>query len=161
MSYKGKGKERECRVPTLVELLIDHSRTSPSEAVPDFTTGQGRALTERIASIEEKFENLPLDELRKASVPFYYHHMGDPTNSDRDGRRRRSSEAPKRMHLSPATLVVVPPNLLSQWDREIIKHSEYPLRVLILRDRSDMPTVKALCSDYDVCLPDYSPLFIY
>lgn len=151
MSYKGK--ERECRVPTLVELLLERSRLTPSEEVPDLTTRRGQARAERLSAIEENFESLPLDEARKAIIPFYFHYMGDPTNFDRD-RRKRSTSAPKKMFLSPATLVVVPPNLLGQWDREIIKHSEYPLRVLLLRDRSNMPSLKALCSDYDVCLPD-------
>lgn len=162
MSYKGK--ERECRVPSLVELLIDRSRVSPSEEVPNLTTTRGQARAERLAASEDNFESLPLEEARKATLPFYFHYTGDPTNFDRD-RRKRSASAPKRMYLSPGTLIVVPPNLLGQWDREIIKHSEYPLRVLLLRDRSDMPTLRSLCSDYDVRLPDtvsyaYSPPFL-
>lgn len=147
ISYKGK--ERACRVPSLVELLLDSSRTSPCDAVPNLTTTEGCKKAARLEYMEENFESLPLAQLRDACPPFYFQYPGDPSDFDRD-RRKRSTSAPKRMYLSAATLVVVPPNLLGQWDREITKHSEDSLRVLILRDRSDMPTVKELASNYDV-----------
>jgi len=147
MSFKGK--ERADRVPSLVEILLEHSRLSPNDSVPNLTSPKGQRRAELLEAIEDKFESLSLDELRKATVPFYFHYPREPTNFDRS-RRQRSAEAPKRMYLSPATLVVVPPNLLGQWDREITKHAEYPLRVLILRDKSDMPSVRSLASDFNV-----------
>ncbi|KAJ2928027.1 hypothetical protein H1R20_g9068, partial [Candolleomyces eurysporus] len=153
--FSYKGKERERRVPSLVELLLERSRISPDENVPDLRTMEGRKRESKLETIEDSFESLPLATLRKAMVPFYFHYLGEPTNHDRD-RRQRSATAPKKMYLSSATLVVVPPNLMGQWDREIVKHAEHPLRVLILRDRSDMPSLESLASDYDIVLMTYA-----
>ncbi|KAF6763738.1 SNF2 family N-terminal domain-containing protein [Ephemerocybe angulata] len=154
LSCKGKARA-ECRVPSLVELLLDRSRTAPIEAVPNLTTEQGRIRESMLEEMEENFENLPLAELRRTTTPFYFHYPGDPTNNDRD-RRNRGSSAPKRMYLSPATIIVVPPNLLKQWDMEIMKHCEYPVRVLILREKSDMPSVNVLAMEYDIVLMTYT-----
>ena len=138
------------RVPSLVELLIHRSRTAPNINVPDTSTAHGLQKSARTQIIEDDVEVLPPGQLLKYNVPFYHHYTGDPTNNERV-RRAVNKLGPRVMYLSSATLIVVPPNLLGQWDREITKHAEYPLRVLILRSKSPLPALKSLASDYDVC----------
>ncbi|EAU88937.1 hypothetical protein CC1G_10583 [Coprinopsis cinerea okayama7 len=142
------------RVPSLVELLLHRSRTAPVDAICNYNTLAERRQAEKAEELEERLENLPLDQLRKATVPFYFHYDGDPLDLARS-RRRKNDAAPKRMYLSAATLVVVPANLLSQWDREISKHVEAPIRVLILRTTTPVPSVRELASDYDIILMTY------
>lgn len=133
------------RVPSLVELLLHHSKTSPDTSIPLDKGRYSRGL-ER----EGKVGLIPGGALRQHIVPFYHHYGGEPTNYGRSQRSQHSDVGPKRMYLSSATLVVVPLNLLSQWDRELLKHCEYPLRVLLLRTGTPMPSIRALASDYDV-----------
>ncbi|KAH6902291.1 SNF2 family N-terminal domain-containing protein [Coprinopsis sp. MPI-PUGE-AT-0042] len=138
------------RVPSLVELMVDSSRTRPFHFIPNPATLAGAEKARRIEEIEEKFEALPIYEACRASTPFYFHFERNPTDDDRPGKRRRQTgRRPKRMYLSTATLVVVPANLLSQWDREILKHASHPLRVFILRSKTPLPTVHQL-ADYDI-----------
>jgi hypothetical protein len=60
------------------------------------------------------------------------------------------------MYLTSATLVVVPPNLLAQWNSEILKHclgpeeSEDALRFLIVNPKEELPAARLLASNYDV-----------
>jgi SNF2-related domain len=146
------------RVPSLVELMIESSRTCPLISIPNPTTSLGARRRRRLEDIEEKLEALPVYEACRANTPFYLHFEGKPTDAIRPGNRRRQTDrGPKRMYLSAATLVVVPANLLSQWDREILKHSEFPLRVFILRTKTPMPSVHQLATDYDVGLLPGSP----
>ncbi|PPQ63287.1 hypothetical protein CVT24_006812 [Panaeolus cyanescens] len=128
--------------PTLVELLTERCRTHPTES-------QYLDDLER----EDQIQGLPLGDMIQANVPFYYHYPADSYLTMR-GRvhRNKTSPGPKKMCLSHATLIVVPTNLLGQWDREIIKHCEVPLRVLVLRSKTPMPTVQQLATDYDVGL---------
>ncbi|KAH6894963.1 SNF2 family N-terminal domain-containing protein [Coprinopsis sp. MPI-PUGE-AT-0042] len=145
------------RVPSLVELMVDSSRTRPFHFIPKPATLAGAEKARRIEEIEEKFEALPIYEACRASTPFYFHFERNPTDDDRPGKRRRQTgRRPKRMYLSTATLVVVPANLLSQWDREILKHASHPLRVFILRSKTPLPTVHQLAADYDIILTTYT-----
>lgn len=149
--HKGQHKSPPpCRVPTLVELLLHRSRTTPNINVPDTSTPYGVQKSFRVQCIEDDVEMLPPGQHLKHNVPFYHHYTGEPTNNDRV-RRAVNELGPRVMYLTSATLIVVPPNLLGQWDREITKHADHPLRVLILRSKSPLPTLKSLASDYDVC----------
>ncbi|KJY01979.1 snf2 family helicase like protein [Zymoseptoria brevis] len=67
--------------------------------------------------------------------------------------RTTTSPSPQRMLLTSATLIVVPRNLCSQWQSEILKHVEPgALNVLVMDDlKKALPSAKALCS-YDVIL---------
>ncbi|KAG5644225.1 hypothetical protein DXG03_008820 [Asterophora parasitica] len=143
------------RVPSLVELLKHRRRTAPDTRVPDTTTPQGVKREARRAELAAQIEQTRLGELLKLNTPFYHHYQGDPTLAERSSRKS-ADPGPRVMYLTSATLIVVPPNLLSQWDREIYKHCEYPLRVLILRSGTPMPNAALLASDYDIS--DVSPL---
>jgi hypothetical protein len=133
----------ENKVPSLVELLLHQLRVSPHSDIP---SGKQPARTiER----QDQVQDLPLWDALCANAPFYHHFPGDPHNLERT-KRNEGVLGPRIMYLTSATLVVVPPNLLSQWDREITKHCAIPLRVLILRSKTPLPNVRNLATDFDV-----------
>ncbi|KAF8635489.1 hypothetical protein AX17_003879 [Amanita inopinata Kibby_2008] len=137
--------------PSLVEILLHHGRAVPSTSIPNLTTVEGIKRHKKQAALEEHIELTPIAALWYANAPFYLHYEGPGVRS-----QRKPVDGPRLMYLTPATLIVVPPNLLSQWDREIIKHCSYPLRVLILRTGTRVPSAKALASDYDIILTTYT-----
>ena len=135
------------RVPSLVELMLHRARTAPYCDIPkDYSSTQYR----RSVEVEDEISTLPLSKMLRENVPFYHHYHGDPSTRERSPRNRRD-QGPKVMYLTSATLVIVPANLLSQWDREIMKHCSIPVRVLTLRAKTSMPSVKSLATDFDVC----------
>lgn len=130
-------------VPSLVELMLHHARVAPDLTVPaSFARKQYREKLDEI-------DTLPLGDILRANNPFYFHHLAEPTNRERK-QRHAKDKCPKIMYLTSATLIVVPANLLSQWDREISKHCDEPLRVLLLRTKTPVPSVQSLATDYDV-----------
>ncbi|KAH9484424.1 putative ATP-dependent helicase C23E6.02 [Psilocybe cubensis] len=139
-------------IPTLVELMLHKARTSPNCTIPTDITSK---RSSRLAEKEEEVEILPVGEMLKANVPFYFQHMVEPSNRERTQRRNKDLR-PRIMYLTSATLIIVPANLLSQWDREIIKHCDVPLRVLILRAKTPVPIVQSLATDYDIILMSYT-----
>lgn len=141
------------RVPSLVELMVHRSRTAPFDDIPTSTLNRRHS---RNATVEDEINTLSLGEMLRANVPFYHHYLGEPQNRERT-HRSKQPKAPKVMYLTSATLIVVPANLLSQWDREIQKHCAHPLRVFILRTKTPMPTVQMLANDYDVSLLQLTP----
>ncbi|KAF9484636.1 hypothetical protein BDN70DRAFT_872149 [Pholiota conissans] len=136
-------------VPSLVELLLHRARTDPYCDV-----SHNSSQYEQRVMQEDKFNNLQLAQMMHSNVPFYHQYLGEPTNQHR-GRRIHQPRTPRAMYLTAATLVVVPANLISQWDREITRHCAIPLRVLILRAKSPMPSVQSLATDYDIILMSY------
>ncbi|KAF9556010.1 hypothetical protein CPC08DRAFT_711560 [Agrocybe pediades] len=145
---------RTRKVPSLVELMLHRARTNPytkiSQCMPPEALG-------RIIAKEEEVSNLPLGVAIRNNVPFYHHYQGEPHNRERT-QRQRGEPAPRTLFLTSATLIIVPANLLSQWDREIIKHCklETPLRVLIVRAKTPLPSVQSLATDYDIILMSYT-----
>ncbi|KAK0239544.1 SNF2 family N-terminal domain-containing protein [Armillaria nabsnona] len=138
-------------VPSLPELLLHQMCTQPDETVwehrmrPDSETDNTLQI----------FEQHQFRVLFQSNIPFYHHYDTEPTDNERF-KRRKGAAGPRTMYLTSATLIVVPSNLISQWDREIHKHCERELRVLILRSRSKLPDAKTLASDYDIILITYS-----
>ncbi len=133
--------------PSLVELLLHHSRTSPYTYVPDLHTDKGAIKYQKRQELEERFELTQLADIHRANTPFYLHYEN---GQEYIRASRKTIHGPRLMYLTTATLIVVPVNLLSQWDREIIKHCEYPLRVLMIRAGVPTPSARSLASDYDV-----------
>ncbi|KAF9532907.1 SNF2 family N-terminal domain-containing protein [Crepidotus variabilis] len=139
-------------VPSLVELLLHHHRTSPDCTIPEnLSSTRYLRETER----EDNIQTLPLGDVLRTNAPFYHHYLGEPNNRDR-AKRKQAYVRPRTIFLTSATLVVVPPNLLSQWDREIAKHCAIPLRVLMLRAKTPMPSIRSLATDYDIILMTYT-----
>lgn len=152
-----KNTTEETRVPSLVELMLHRARTNPYCEI-DQTVSNNRY--HRNLEMEEKVNTLPLGKMLRRNVPFYHHYLGEPSNRER-AQRNKVDQRPKVIYLTSATLVVVPPNLLSQWDREITKHCELPLRVLILRTKTVMPTARRLATNYDVNAEYHSHRYDY
>ncbi|KAF8969663.1 SNF2 family N-terminal domain-containing protein [Flammula alnicola] len=141
-------------VPSLVELMLHLARTAPRCDIPENVSSRRYS---RILEKEAEVNTLPLGKVIRANVPFYHHYLGEPSNRER-AQRNRQMQTPRVVYLTSATLVVVPANLLSQWDRETTKHCAVPLRVLILRAKTLMPTVQKLATDYDIILMSYTRL---
>lgn len=119
------------RVPSLVELMLHRGRTAPYCNIP-------KSYSSTQLTKSEQVNNHPsLGKMLRENGPFYF--------QDKEGGLRF-----RVMHLTSATLVVVPASLLSHWDREITKHCSTPLRVLMLTTEIQAPSVKSLASDYDV-----------
>ncbi|KAF8077645.1 hypothetical protein FPV67DRAFT_1462505 [Lyophyllum atratum] len=142
------------RVPSLVELLLHRKRTKPDTRILDTSTPSGMERDSKRAEIAAQVEQIPPGEHLQLNAPFYHHYQGEPTDTKRSSRNS-AYPGPRRIYLTSATLIIVPPNLLSQWDREIHKHCDYPLRVLILRTGTPMPSARSLASDYDIILMTY------
>jgi len=140
------------RIPTLVELLIHQYRVSPHCGIPRNLSSRNYT---RMVEMKDRIETLPLGDILRANAPFYLHYSGVPQDWERV-KRKKSELSPRLMYLTSATLVIVPPNLLSQWDREIMKHCAVPLRVLILRSKTMLPCVRNLANDYDVGFPSFN-----
>jgi hypothetical protein len=61
---------------------------------------------------------------------------------------------PRKIWLTTATIVVVPPNLVRQWELEIMKHTTGLLKVLVMkksRAKDPLPPAKEL-AEYDIIL---------
>ncbi|EKM82385.1 hypothetical protein AGABI1DRAFT_67996 [Agaricus bisporus var. burnettii JB137-S8] len=142
------------RIPSLTELVCHIARTDPLWVLPNPHTPRGRRLYNKHLELENQFEMTQVNELLQQNTPFYLHPFEE--KSDDWNFRKSDSKRPRIMYLSPATLVVVPPNLLSQWYREISKHCELALRVLVLRSGTKMPSAVALASEYDIILMTYN-----
>lgn len=149
---RGNRSQEVSRVPSLVELMLHRGRIAPYCDIPQ--SYSGKQYLRRI-DIEDEVKTLPLGNMLRENVPFYHHYHGDPSIRER-APRNRCDQSPKVMYLTSATLIVVPANLLSQWDREIMKHCSIPLRVLMLRTKTPMPSVKSLATDFDIILMGYT-----
>ncbi|KAJ3846868.1 hypothetical protein EV368DRAFT_52122 [Lentinula lateritia] len=150
----------ESRVPSFRDLLLHQLCSNPDIRVPNTSTVTGVALKERQRHLSETFD-LPafesLRKLQKGNLPFYFHFQDDHTLTDfRTSDRGRDNPGPRIMYLSVATLIVLPPNLISQWDREIHKHCKEMPRVLIVRSNTVLPPARDLAANYDIILITYS-----
>ncbi|EMD38224.1 hypothetical protein CERSUDRAFT_152945 [Gelatoporia subvermispora B] len=130
------------QVPSLVELLLHYCRVHPESI--DLHKPETHELLERPGLLDKLLSN----------TPFYY-QFDSPERSPRSPRNK-VKVVPKKIYLSSATLVVVPANLLRQWETEIWKHCVADLRVLVLRSTTELPSVSALASRYDIIVMTYS-----
>ncbi|KDQ61066.1 hypothetical protein JAAARDRAFT_32059 [Jaapia argillacea MUCL 33604] len=134
---KGKARDAEERqIPSLVEILLNYIRVSPEKIGLRYQ--------------EEELEDRQLWDAIAANSPFYLHFNVD--TAETRSRSQAANPGPRRVYLSSATLIIVPPNLLGQWDREILKHCDSTLRVLVMRPRMALPRVTDLASKYDIIL---------
>ncbi|EGO21281.1 hypothetical protein SERLADRAFT_452413 [Serpula lacrymans var. lacrymans S7.9] len=124
-------------VPSLVEILLHHIRTS-SESL-------------KLREYQEDLEVRCLWDPMWANFPFYHHYDIESPFLLRS-RRRMPKARPRLMYLTTATLLIVPPSLLGQWEREILKHCNIELRCLVVRRSSKLPDAKDLASNYDLVI---------
>ncbi|EIN07069.1 hypothetical protein PUNSTDRAFT_104552 [Punctularia strigosozonata HHB-11173 SS5] len=122
-------------VPTLVEMSLHWSRLHPAKS--------------GLRQFEDQLARTNLLPMLTGNVPFYHHFIVDGLEQD-SSRRKTSGAGPRTMHITSATLVIVPPNLVAQWQREIQKHCEDGLRVLTVNKDADLPRPSELASNFDV-----------
>jgi hypothetical protein len=122
------------RTPSLVDLLLHHLRVSPE------------LLGAR--QYEQELEDRELLHVLQHNTPFYHHYDVELAENERS-RRRQSHPGPRLVYLTTASLIVVPQNLVGQWDSEILKHCRSGLRVLVLKSKTALPQARALASNYD------------
>jgi len=141
------------RLPSLVELMLHRHRTAPNCSIP-----KSYSNTEffRLKKSEHHVNSIPLGDMLRENVPFYHHYYEKPkglkpTINRKTNPRWTLNPGPKVMYLTSATLIVVPANLMSQWEKEVDIHCSNSLRVLILRTNSEVPSAKYLATDFDVC----------
>ncbi|KAJ6501926.1 P-loop containing nucleoside triphosphate hydrolase protein [Mycena sanguinolenta] len=131
------------RVPTFVELLFHRMATHPVTLVPE-------SQTHHYARLEEDVENL--DQYTSSlndNLPFYLDY-GQLLDEERASKRRAPVQnGPRLLYLSSATLVVVPANLLLQWENQCSLHCEDSLRRCIIRKDKPIPPARVLAK-YDV-----------
>ena len=126
--------------PRLTEIMLHYVRTSPD----------GLYLRQNV----EWLQNQGLQSLIDLNVPFYIQSQ-EPVALARP-RRKSVDRGFRTMYLTTATLIVVPPNLLAQWNSEILKHclgpeeSDDALRFLVVKPKDELPVARLLASNYDV-----------
>lgn len=128
----------EClEVPSLLETMVHYVRIN-SESVG-------------LQPAEDELRAARLWDPIVANTPFYFQQSGKTAGLNR-GLRLRARPAPVTTYLSPATLVLVPQNLLGQWENEISKHciAQISQRVLVIQKEVKIPSPRRLASDYIV-----------
>lgn len=131
-------KDEQLGVPPLLETMVHYVRIN-SENVG-------------LQPAEEELREARLWEPIMANTPFYFQPYTKATDRNRPLRATRAQPPPVLTYISPATLVLVPQNLLGQWENEINKHCtpQIPQRVLVIQKEVRIPSPKQLASDYIV-----------
>jgi len=78
-------------------------------------------------------------------------HYFVPSAPPRRASRRPASMPPRKIYLSTTTLVVVPANLVRQWESEIAKHT-IGLKVLVMAKRTKLLPPAQELLEYDIIL---------
>jgi hypothetical protein len=131
-------KDDQPGIPSLLETMVHYVRIN-SENVG-------------LQPVEEELRAARLWEPIMANTPFYFQRDAKTADPKRPIRATRVRSPAILTYLSPATLVLVPQNLLGQWENEINKHctAQIPQRVLVIQKDVKIPPPKQLASDYIV-----------
>ncbi|GBE90165.1 hypothetical protein SCP_1900140 [Sparassis crispa] len=135
--HKSNKLKTSGEIPSLVELLVHYCRVQPD----------GLRIRESQDELEQRRLWAPIIR----NTPFYF-QFDVPIDEDARPRRRKVDPGPKVMYLSTATLVIVPANLLAQWENETMKHCHDVLRLLALDSRKPIPCASELASNFDIIL---------
>lgn len=141
-SHRASTSEQN-QIPSLTELLLHYVRVHPE------STG--------MRGEEHSLEHLPIWRLQRANCPFYYHFKIEVPDQHRVSRKP-ARPGPRKMYLTSASLIVVPINLVGQWDSEIHKHCDATLRVFIGWPKVALPRASELASNYDIVLLSHNHL---
>lgn len=125
------------KVPSLVEQLLHLCCTRRDEV----------QLHDGLHQLEE----ISLQHSLHQNQPFYYFYDIDPIQAVRSDRNKNKDVIPKKIYLTAATLVIVPPNLFNQWLNEINKHCDDSITSRVYTAKSgSLPSARDLASLYDV-----------
>lgn len=146
------------RYPEVPPDRVDEAFLQPQRRVGSLLAMAARRLRHEGVSWKSEFYELGkagyhytkcVTELQKYNRP-YFEPIYTPTTPRRQHANRVSGV---KIHLCCATLVIVPPNLIIQWQQEIAKHIEDgALDTLVVTDpKTDIPHWSELCK-YDIVL---------
>lgn len=99
---------------------------------------------------DEVVKNTGLLQLLEDSPPFYRTFPSPSQLDSRDGRR--GAFVPSSVIVAATTLVVVPTDLVKQWQLEIDSHTDGRLRLLVLRTSKDKFPSPAKLATFDLVL---------
>ncbi|PKY02628.1 hypothetical protein P168DRAFT_256187 [Aspergillus campestris IBT 28561] len=101
----------------------------------------------------ERFYGSNYDRCIKACEEHRGSYIVPPPPARHTGRNGVAYPRPPPLHLrlSSGTLIIVPPNLVNHWQKEIAHHTE-GLKVLVLRDSSDVTPQPDELLQYDIIL---------
>ncbi|RMZ86672.1 hypothetical protein DV736_g6101, partial [Chaetothyriales sp. CBS 134916] len=144
--------------PSVPELRVERQRPQFNPETPSLLTLAARKLRQAGLPWKAEFDALRLqgefydtcvEELQKYHREFL-EPIFNPTTPTRQVSKR---EAERVLRLCSATLVIVPPNLLVQWQHEIAKHIEPGVLDLLVLDSSikTTPDWRQLM-EYDIVL---------
>ncbi|KAJ7772955.1 SNF2 family N-terminal domain-containing protein [Mycena maculata] len=138
-------------VPRLVELLLHRMATKPLTFIPE-------SSAKHYAALQKEVDNLNhYAGPRKDNIPFYLDYQNEPKFGADERCSRQPKQGPRLLYLTSATLIIVPINLLMQWETACSVHCDDSLRVCVLRSREQqMPPARELASQYDIVLMTYS-----
>ncbi|KAJ6501924.1 P-loop containing nucleoside triphosphate hydrolase protein [Mycena sanguinolenta] len=134
------------RVPTLVELLLHQMATRPLTFISESQTHRHRQLRKDVKKLKQY--KAPL----KDNIPFYLDYPEQIDDERAYKRRAPVQSGPRLLYLTSATLVVVPSNLLLQWENECSLHCKN-LDMCVIRNEP-LPSARVLAK-YDLVLMTY------
>ena len=163
--------------PVLTPVFLRHSRTLEAlearesaygscdavDFVSSFPTLSGLVSHQIRSHLDTSFFHLKEEFMNsfsfwpevKKNVPFYFQSSKSDIQISKQERLSRYPvlSPPKRIYLSAATLVIVPPHLFIQWQSEIHKHChDNVLRILTIDGNGRIPNVKRLANDFDLII---------
>lgn len=149
---------------TLICLALIAATRHQSAVVPDLYQGSNMTIRPKVGSLMDMAaavatnnaapwkryidpSNLCCVRALERNPGWYY--LPAPEGR-RPSRGPKASPPPSKIHLSHASLVVVPANLFQQWEQEISKHTE-GLRILAIKKTTEIPRATELIN-YDIIL---------
>lgn len=125
------------KIPSLKDILVHYLNTQPYGF--------------RLQNHKSELKDRQLLKEFKQNIPFYLHYQEEALDPIHP-RRGRIEKKPRVIYLTAATLIIVPVNLLYQWEMEINKHCEDSLKFLVVRDTKPLSPAFKLATKYDVCV---------
>ncbi|KPI40845.1 F-box protein [Cyphellophora attinorum] len=144
--------------PRLPEARIEETVHQLYPQTPSLLSAAARAVKHHGVPWKAKFHALRMDGYHYdnclTELDKYQREFGEPIfNPTTPDRKVSKRESDRTLRLCSATLVVVPPNLIVQWQHEIKKHTELDALDVLVIDMStkEIPSWRTLM-DQDIVL---------
>lgn len=90
-------------------------------------------------------------EPKLCNLPLVLQRLPSRSRTSRVALRQKDEHVYRRLYMSDATLLLIPHELLDQWQEEYTRHCRKDtLRILVVTDLSKLPAAPKLAKDYDV-----------
>ena len=142
------------RIPLEYQEIENAVRQKTGSLVEMAAAAAGRFSLPWKAHFEtERYYGSNYDRCIKACEEHRGSYIVPPPPARHTGRNGVAYPRPQPLHLrlSSGTLIIVPPNLVNHWQKEIAHHTE-GLNVLVLRDSSDVTPQPDELLQYDIIL---------